>query len=157
VLELMGSQAGGIPFVRKRWAGHTSDTQIFQQRAEALLRAFQDTPSPRYLVADAKLYCADHATSLAQLGFVTRLPAALKVVSQVMSPALQWDTWPPFDHTPRYQPLRKLLNFQALFCAASYNIERGFSHSPRGTFRDFLHPLTTLRVDGKKAWIPGSS
>ena len=89
VLELMVSQDGGVPFVSKSWDGNTSDTQVFQQRAEALIRAFQDTPSPRYLVADAKLYCEATAAHLAQLGFITRIPATLKVVSQVISQALQ--------------------------------------------------------------------
>jgi transposase len=99
------SQDGGIPFVSKSWDGNTSDTQVFQQRAEALMRAFKDTPSPRYLVADAKLYWEDNATPLAKLGFITRIPATLKVVSQVISQALQWDTWQPLDHHTRYQPL----------------------------------------------------
>jgi transposase len=105
VLELMVSQDGGVPLVSKSWAGNTSDTQVFQQRAEALMRAFKGTPSPRYLVADAKLYCEAHAAHLAQLGFITRIPATLKVVSQVISQALQWDTWQPFDDHTRYQPL----------------------------------------------------
>jgi transposase len=105
VLELMVSQDGGIPFVSKSWDGNTADTQVFQQRAEALLRAFKDTPSPRYLVADAKRYCEDHATPLSQLGFSTRIPATRKLVSQVIRQALQWDTWQPVDHNTRYQPL----------------------------------------------------
>ena len=46
VLELMVSQDGGIPFVSKSWDGNTSDTQVFQKRAEALISAFKDTPSP---------------------------------------------------------------------------------------------------------------
>jgi transposase len=105
VLELLVSQDGGVPVVSKSWDGNTSDTQVFQERAEALLSAFKDTPSPRYLVADAKLYCEDNAAHLAQLGFITRLPATLKVVSQVMSQALQQDTWEPVDGDTRYQPL----------------------------------------------------
>jgi transposase len=105
VLELMVSQDGGIPFVSKSWDGNTSDTQVFQKRAEALLRAFKDAPSPRYRVADAKLYGADNATPLAQLGFITRIPATLKLVSQVIRQALQWDTWQPLDPHTRYQPL----------------------------------------------------
>jgi transposase len=105
VLELMVSQDGGIPFVSKSWDGNTSDTQVFQQRAQALMSAFKDTPSPRYLVADAKLYCEDNAVHLAPLGFITRMPATLKLVSQVIGQALQWDTWPPFDDATRYQPL----------------------------------------------------
>jgi hypothetical protein len=36
-------------------------TQVLQQRAEALMRAFKETPSPRYLVADAQLSCVDNA------------------------------------------------------------------------------------------------
>jgi transposase len=105
VLALMVSQDGGIPCVSKSWDGNTSDTQVFQQRAEALMRAFKDPPSPRSLVADAKLSCEDHATPLAKLGFITRIPATLKVVSQVMRQALQWDTWQPFDPNTRSQPL----------------------------------------------------
>jgi transposase len=105
VLELMVSQDGGVPFVSKSWDGNTSDTQVFQQRAEALIRAFKDTPTPRYLVADAKLYCEDNAVHLAKLGFITRIPATLKLVSQVIGQALQWDTWQTFDDTTRYQPL----------------------------------------------------
>jgi len=105
VLELMVSQDGGVPFVSKSWDGNTSDTQVFQQRAEALLRAFKDTPSPRYLVADAKLYGEDNAAHLAKFGFITRIPATLKVVSQVIGQALQWDTWQSFDATTRYQSL----------------------------------------------------
>jgi transposase len=105
VLELMVSQDGGIPLVSKSWDGNTSDTRVFQERAQALMSAFKSTPSPRYLVADAKLYCEDNAASLAKLGFITRIPATLKVVSQVMSQALQWDTWHPVDTKTRYQPL----------------------------------------------------
>jgi transposase len=105
VLELMVSQDGGVPFVSKSWDGNTSDTQVFQKRAEALMRAFQDTPSPRYLVADAKLYCEDNAVHLAKLGFITRIPATLKLVAQVIGQALQWDTWQTFDDNIRYQPL----------------------------------------------------
>jgi transposase len=105
VLELMVSQDGGIPFVSKSWDGNTSDTQVFQQRAQALMSAFKDTPSPRYLVADAKLYCEDNAVHLAPLGFITRIPATLKLVSQVIGQALQWDPWQPFDDATRYQPL----------------------------------------------------
>jgi transposase len=78
---------------------------VFQQRAEALMRAFKDTPRPRYLVADAKLYGETNAAHLTQLGFITRIPATLKLVSQVIGQALQWDTWQPFDDHTRYQSL----------------------------------------------------
>src|SRR5215468_651462 len=105
VLELMVSQDGGVPLVSKSWDGNTSDTQIFQERAAALITAFKTTPRPRYLVADAKLYCEDNATQLAKLGFITRIPATLKLVAQVIGQALQEDTWQTFDDHTRYQPL----------------------------------------------------
>src|SRR5215510_13596858 len=37
VLELLVSQDGGGPLVSQSWDGHTSDTQIFKERAEALM------------------------------------------------------------------------------------------------------------------------
>jgi transposase len=102
VLELMVSQDGGIPLVSKSWDGNASDTQIFQERAEALMRAFARSPTPRYLVADAKLYTEDTATTLAKLGFITRIPGTLKLVSQVITQALKWDLWHRLDETTRY-------------------------------------------------------
>ena len=102
VLELMVSQDGGVPFVSKSWDGNASDTHIFQERAEALLATFQRSPTPRYLVADAKLYHADNAVNLSKLGFITRIPNTLKLVSQVITQALTWDTWQALDDTTRY-------------------------------------------------------
>ena len=103
VLELLVSQDGGVPLVSKSWDGNASDTAIFQERAEALMTTFAHSETPRYLVADAKLYSEDNAATLSQLGFITRIPATLKLVSQVISQALQWDTWHHLDDTTRYQ------------------------------------------------------
>jgi transposase len=105
VLELMVSQDGGVPCVSKSWDGNTSDIHVFQERAQALLTAFAHTPSPRYLVADAKLYHADNATHLKPMGFITRIPNTLSVVSQVIRQALEWETWHPVDDNIRYQRL----------------------------------------------------
>src|SRR5438046_10101628 len=85
VLELMVSQDGGVPFVSKSWDGNASDTKIFQERAEALIATFKHSPTPRYVVADAKLYNEDNATHLNNLGFSTRIPGPLKLVSHVIS------------------------------------------------------------------------
>lgn len=103
VLALMVSQDGGVPFVSKSWDGNTSDTKIFQERAAALLATFQRSPTPRYLVADSKLYHTDHAANLRAMGFLTRIPNTLNVVSQVITQALRWDTWQRLDDTTRYQ------------------------------------------------------
>jgi transposase len=105
VLELMVSQDGGVPFVSKSWNGNASDTKIFQERAEALIATFKNSPTPRYVVADAKLYHEDNATHLNHLGFITRIPGTLKLVSQVISQALRWDAWQEIDATTRYQRL----------------------------------------------------
>jgi len=103
VLELMVSQDGGVPFVSKSWDGNASDTQIFQERAAALLATLKRSPTPRYLVADSKLYHEDNAANLCQLGFITRIPNTLKLVAQVIGQVLRWDTWHRLDETTRYQ------------------------------------------------------
>jgi len=103
VLELMVSQDGGVPFVSKSWDGNTSDTKIFQERAAALLATFQRSSTPRYVVADSKLYHEDNAAHLRALGFITRIPNTLNLVSQVITQALRWDTWQRLNDTTRYQ------------------------------------------------------
>ena len=102
VLELMVSQDGGVPFVSKSWDGNASDTQIFQKRAQALMTTLKSSPTPRYLVADSKLYNEDNAANLKAFGFITRIPNTLKLVKQVIHQALQWDTWRRYDDTTRY-------------------------------------------------------
>ena len=69
------------------------------------MTTFASGESPRYLVADAKLYTEAQAATLAKLGCITRIPATLKLGSQVIGQALQWDTWQPVDPKTRYQPL----------------------------------------------------
>jgi transposase len=103
ILELMVSQDGGVPFVSKSWDGNASDTAIFQERAAALLMTLQRSPTPRYLVADSKLYNEDNAANLLTLGFITRIPNTLNLVAQVITQALRWDTWQRLDATTRYQ------------------------------------------------------
>jgi transposase len=77
VLELMVSQDGGVPLVSKSWDGNTSDIAVFQERAQAFMAAFQNASSPRYLIADSKLYHEDKAPNLQKLGFITRIPNTL--------------------------------------------------------------------------------
>ena len=103
VLELMVSQDGGVPLVSQSWDGNTSDTKIFQARAQALMATFKTASSPRYLVADSKLYNEDNAANLHSLGFITRIPNTLKLVSQVITDALRGDTWHRVNDTTRYQ------------------------------------------------------
>src|SRR5438105_8213698 len=102
VLELLVSQDGGVPLVSTSWDGNASDTQIVQERAQALMQAFASAPTPRSLVADAKLYTEDTAAALAQLGFITRMPGTLKLVSQVITQVLKQELWQRLDETTRY-------------------------------------------------------
>jgi transposase len=105
VLELMVSQDGGVPLLSKSWDGNASDTKVFQERAQTLMTTFKNSPSPRYVVADGKLYHKEHAANLKALPFITRIPNTLKVVSQVMRQALALDTWHDIDAQRRYQCL----------------------------------------------------
>src|SRR5882672_3948532 len=105
VLELMVSQDGGVPLLSKSWDRNTSDTKIFQERAQALMATFQGAPSPRYVVADAKLYSEENAANLKKLGFITRVPGTLKLVTHVIAQALRGDTWQRLDETTRYQAI----------------------------------------------------
>jgi len=55
------------------------------------------------LIADAKLSHEAHAPNLQALGFMTRIPNTIGVVSQVITQALTWDSWHWLDETTRYQ------------------------------------------------------
>ena len=105
VLELMVSQDGGVPLVSKTWDGNAADSQVFQDRAKALLSTFEHSPTPRYLVADSKLYSEANAKQLAPLGWITRIPGTLKLVSQVIRQALREEPWQAVDDTTRYHRL----------------------------------------------------
>jgi hypothetical protein len=58
-------------------------------------------PTPRYRVAEAKLYPEDTAATLAKLGLITRIPGTLTLVSQVITQARPRDRWPHRDETTR--------------------------------------------------------
>ena len=104
VVARLVSHDGGLPVVRQRWAGHPADTQGCRKRAAAVIRACQDTPRPRDRVAAAPRAGEDTATPRAPVGVITRLPAPLTWVSQVMGHARQGDPGPSGRATPRDQP-----------------------------------------------------
>ncbi len=105
VVELMVSQDGGVPLLSKSWDGNTSDIEVFQERAQALRETFKNSPSPRSLVADGKLYHEDNAANLQSLGCITRIPQTLTRVSQVIRHALEMDTWQRLDEQTGSQRL----------------------------------------------------
>ena len=105
VVERMVAHDGGVPCGSQSWDGHTSDIEVFQERAPALLAAFQHAPSPRSLIADSKRSHEDNAPNLPNLGLITRIPKTIGAVSQVIAQALLWDTWHRLDDQTRYQGL----------------------------------------------------
>ncbi len=107
VLELLVSQDGGIPLMSKTWDGNKSDNTIFNERAKALVETLGSSPSPSYLVADSKLYSANNASVLKQIGFITRIPATLSLVGASIEAALhRSDAWQDLLEGYRYQCLR---------------------------------------------------
>jgi transposase len=103
VLELMVAQDGGVPLMSRSWDGNASDTVVFKARCEALLTQFAASETPRYLIADAKLYTAANAPNLARLPFITRIPETFTVTQQVIEQAWAWGEWQPLDETVKYQ------------------------------------------------------
>jgi len=104
MLELMVSQDGGVPFVSKNWDGNGSDNVIFEQRAAALIEEFKTSETPRYLVADSKLYHKKAKDTLSQIPFITRIPGNLKLEQNVIDQALSDPAqWTDLEKGNRYQ------------------------------------------------------
>lgn len=104
VLELIVAQDGGVPFGAKSWDGNASDSVIFRERAEALVEQLRQADGPRYLVADSKLYAEKTARFLAQIRFITRVPATFALEGQVIRQALRDPAaWVAWDPRHRYQ------------------------------------------------------
>ena len=101
VLALLVSQDGGVPWRSKSWDGPTSDTQMFQERAQAWMAALGTSPRPRSLVADAQLAHEANAMPLQALGCITRLPHTLSLVPHVLTQARRGDTWHELEATTR--------------------------------------------------------
>ena len=68
-----------------------------------MIAQFKASESPRYLIADAKVYTEANAANLACLLFITRIPETLKVTQQVIEQAWAWGQWQPLDETTSYQ------------------------------------------------------
>ncbi len=96
MLEMMVSQDGGIPLMGKCFRSHASDNVVFKERSEKLIEQFQESETPRYLIADSKLYTEKNAVNLKDLRFITRIPNQLKLVEETIDKALaapnDWQT-----------------------------------------------------------------
>lgn len=90
VLELMVSQDGGIPTISRAWNGNASDTKIFRERARSLIKSFKEGETPRYLIADSKLYDEETAKSqLSYIPFITRIPGNIKQENEIIKRACE--------------------------------------------------------------------
>lgn len=160
VLELMVSQDGGVPFVSQSWDGNAADTTIFKERSEALITAFTKSETPRYLIADAKLYTEENAVNLACLPFLTRIPETLTVVQHVIDQAWVVNQWQPLETTDQYQCLELchygiaqrwvVVYSQAAWHRAAKTLAKAQAHEQETAHKALFH-LQAQRFDTPEA------
>lgn len=97
MLEMMVTQDGGIPMIGKALSGNSSDNTVFKERSKALIENFKQSETPRYLIADCKLYTEANAENLKQLPFITRIPNNIKQVGEIIDKALGTGGWETLD------------------------------------------------------------
>ena len=100
MLELMVSQDGGVPIVSRSWSGNSSDSKIFRERSKALVDTFKNSPTPRYLVADSKLYSKETIEeALQHIPFITRVPSSIKLERETIRNSLEipFENWGTLD------------------------------------------------------------
>lgn len=104
MLELMVSQDGGVPIVSRSWSGNSSDSKIFRERSKALIDTFKNSPTPRYLVADSKLYSKETIEEALQyIPFITRVPSSVKLERETIRKSLEapLEKWEILDERNR--------------------------------------------------------
>ena len=105
ILELVVCKDAGIPIVCKSFSGNDSDNTIFKERCKELVEQLSPEDTTDYIIADSKLYCEKNAENLKNIGFVTRVPANIKKVSQSIENALNSNDWEQLDDTYKYQKM----------------------------------------------------
>lgn len=105
VQEMIVSQDGGIPLASKNWDGNASDNNIFKERAKALIESFKASDTPKFCVADSKLYHRDNAKFLAKIRFITLIPSTIKLEKESIVDALLKNEWTKVDDNYKYAPL----------------------------------------------------
>jgi len=104
IVEMMVSQDGGVPTIYKAHNGNASDSVIFRERSQALIESFKNSDSPKYLIADSKLYAQETVNSTLQdIPFITRVPASVKLEQESIAemltiPLEQWNTHDEKNH-----------------------------------------------------------
>lgn len=104
ILELLVTQEHGVPLLSKVWDGNTSDNEIFQARAKALVNDFKNGDNPLYYVADCKLYSEKNSINLCDLPFITRIPESISLVnSKILEAQFQKDKFVLHDEKKKFQ------------------------------------------------------
>jgi len=88
MLEMMVCHDGGIPLLGKALDGNASDNTVFKERSEQLIESFKASETPRYLIADCKLYTEKNGPNLKELLFVTRIPGNITLVNETIDKAI---------------------------------------------------------------------
>jgi len=105
VHEMLVSQDGGVPLMMKSWDGNSNDNKIFKERAACLVEAFKKSETPRYLIADWKLYFEGNAEHLKQILYITRIPGALKEEQRLIKSSVEADEWVLLDKKNKYKAI----------------------------------------------------
>ncbi|WDE03890.1 IS1634 family transposase [Thalassomonas viridans] len=105
VQEMIVSQDGGVPLASKNWDGNASDNKIFRERVNALIDSFKASETPKFCVADSKLYHKENAEFLAQIRFITLIPSTIKLERESTLGALTKNDWTSIDENYKYTPL----------------------------------------------------
>lgn len=108
IVEMMVSQDHGVPTVYHAHNGNASDTIIFRERSQALIESFKNSDSPRYLIADSKLYSQETvASALHEIPFITRVPASVKLEQDSIKDmlAIPFKHWTEHDEHNHYRSL----------------------------------------------------
>ena len=104
MLEMMVCHDGGIPLLGKVLNGNASDNKVFEERSKELIEQFKAAETPRYLIADSKLYSEPNAVNLSQLLFITRIPNTIKEVGLTIDKALALpNDWKTLDDDRKMQ------------------------------------------------------
>jgi transposase len=103
VQEMIVSQDGGIPLACKNWDGNRADTAIFKARSKALVNEFKKSETPKYLVADCKLYHKANAEFLSQVKFLTLIPSTIALEKSLIAAAITEDNWQRIDDNYKYK------------------------------------------------------
>jgi transposase len=161
VLEMMVAQDGGVPSLSKSWDGNASDSVIFRERSAALIEEFKKSDELRFLVADSKLYAAKSAPFLAQIPFITRIPANFALEGQLIRQALRdpaaWVVWDP---SHRYQRIELghygidqrwlVIYSEAAWQRAQHSLAKA-QKKERKAIQKQLSRLAAQRFDSQKA------